>query len=123
CQYGGQAGRKAFVRQNCSRRHPRRPERVCVHRASLTRYQSLLSATPFLLSTICLMGRSHQLTEVMGNAQDAARASFAGISTLDQALVFVTTVKCGATEIVLKAGNRQYAHALEIRALICPGSA
>src|SRR5882672_10515870 len=68
-QYGGQAGRKAFVRQNCSRRHPRRPECVRVHRASLTRYQSLLSATPFLLSTICLMGRSHQLTEVMGNAQ------------------------------------------------------
>src|SRR2546421_7903570 len=28
---------------------------------------------------------------------EAARASFAGISTLDQVLVFVTTVKCGAT--------------------------
>ena len=28
---------------------------------------------------------------------EAARASFAGISTPDQALVFVTTVKCGAT--------------------------
>jgi hypothetical protein len=28
---------------------------------------------------------------------EAARASFAGIATPDQALVFVTTVKCGAT--------------------------
>src|SRR5436190_1807868 len=28
---------------------------------------------------------------------EAARASFAGISTPDQVLVFVTTVKCGAT--------------------------
>src|SRR5215213_1528008 len=29
---------------------------------------------------------------------EAARASFAGIATPDQALVFVTTVKCGATD-------------------------
>src|SRR5439155_1747006 len=50
CQYGGQAGRKAFVRQNCSRRHPRRPERVCVHRATLTRYQILLS----FIKNICI---------------------------------------------------------------------
>jgi len=32
---------------------------------------------------------------------EAARASFAGIATPDQALVFVTTVKCGATADVL----------------------
>ena len=30
---------------------------------------------------------------------EAARASFAGIATPDQALVFVTTVKCGATTV------------------------
>src|SRR5204863_7358445 len=33
---------------------------------------------------------------------EAARASFAGISTPDQVLVFVTTVKCGATQISRK---------------------
>src|SRR6266571_9492102 len=31
---------------------------------------------------------------------EAARASFASIATADQALVFVTTVKCGATACV-----------------------
>jgi len=69
-QYGGQAGRKAFVRQNCSRRHPRRAQSVCVcieHPLLGIKVccQRLLS----LLSTICSWAVSHQLTEVMGNAQ------------------------------------------------------
>src|SRR5437870_5469567 len=57
-QDAGQAGRESFVRQHRSRRHPRRPECVRVHRASPPRYQSLLSAAPFLLSTTCPLGHS-----------------------------------------------------------------
>src|SRR5712691_7551628 len=58
CQDTGQAGRKSFVWQNRARRHPCCPECVRVHNASSTRSQSVLSAAPFLLSTLCPLGRS-----------------------------------------------------------------
>src|SRR5205814_5677871 len=40
---------------------------------------------------------------------EAARASFASIATPDQALVFVTTVRCGATELLNLGGNQVFA--------------
>src|SRR6266436_3752294 len=58
CQDAGQAGRKPFVRQHRSRCHPRCPECVHMHSASPTRYQSVLSAAPFLLSTPYPLSRS-----------------------------------------------------------------
>src|SRR2546425_13303303 len=57
-QDAGQAGRKPFVRQHRSRCHPRCPECVRMHSASPTRYQSVLSAAPFLLSTPYPLSRS-----------------------------------------------------------------
>ena len=68
-QNAGQAGPVSFVRQNRSRRHPCGPECVHVHSASPARCPSLLSAAPFLLSTIYPLGRSRKLTEVVGNGQ------------------------------------------------------
>src|SRR5712691_9405404 len=57
-QDAGQAGRKPFVRQHRSRCHPRCPECVRMHSASPTRYQNVLSAAPFLLSTPYPLSRS-----------------------------------------------------------------
>jgi len=72
-QDAGQASPESFVRQNRFRRHPRGPECVHVHSASPTRSQSVLSAAPFLLSTICplVLSRGSQKLWVMVRAESA----------------------------------------------------
>src|SRR5712671_2895773 len=94
-QDAGQAGRKPFVRQHRSRCHPRCPECVRMHSASPTRYQNVLSAAPFLLSTPYPLSRSRSSQKLWVMLRGGGRAVRPPISSRWRICNSITRVTAG----------------------------